>query len=560
MQRIVWVLVAAAWLAGCNSVLTRPDAGAVSAHGSNPAPAAAVTAPAGNQPEASASSAQQPLDKGAPHVTLTPESTPPEAAPAPPKDLWAQLRRGFQLHDYAHARVDQQLQWYASHTEYMQRVMTRAEPFLYMILNEVEKRHMPTEIALLPVVESAFQPFAYSHGRAAGIWQFIPSTGRLYGLKQNWWYDGRRDVVASTKAALDYLQKLHDQFNGDWLLALAAYNSGEGTVQRAIERNQRKHLPTDFWSLDLPRETQGYAPRLLAVAMVIGHPRKYGLNLQSVPNQAQLAHVKVGSQIDMALAAQMAGISVEEMYKLNPGFNRWATAPKGPHILLVPIEKRQRFEEKLAALPASERIQWKRHKIVRGDSLNLIARRYHTTPEMLKRVNHLRGSTIVAGQHLIIPIARRAFSHYELTALQRRKALLKVGAANNKTIHVVRSGDTFWELSRRYGVSVRKIARWNGMAPRDHLVPGRKLVIHGVAKAQKVSYTLPTGRGLPLAAMLRPIRYTVRHGDSLAVIARRFNVTIHQLCKWNRVDKDDYLQPGQRLTLYVDVTRQADSS
>jgi membrane-bound lytic murein transglycosylase D len=584
MRFSVIVVLTVVGLTGCNALQTRPDhvstASATAAAPASPAPAAAAGAQAASpdadagQPGPSAAPAPQtaaasngqstaPVTSATPDLASAapaPRAEPPQpAAPPPPRTIWQRLRRGFRLPDYDNPRVRTQLQWYASHQEYLKRVMDRAEPFLYMIAQEVEKRRMPSEIALLPVVESAFQPFAYSHGRAAGIWQFIPSTGRLYGLKQNWWYDGRRDVVASTDAALDYLDKLDKQFNGDWLLALAAYNSGEGTVASAVARNRRKHIPTDFWYLSLPRETESYAPKLLAIAAIIKNPQKYGIHLKPIPNKPQVALVDVGSQIDLALAANMAGISIEEMYRLNPGFNRWATDPRGPYRLLVPIDKKERFEEKLASLPKHKRIEWKRHRIRSGESLIAIARHYHTTPAMLRRVNRLRGNRIVAGHHLIIPVARRAFASYELSALQRRKALRRA-RGGHKTIHVVRRGDTFWDLSRRYKVPVRKLAKWNGMSPKDYLKPGEKLVIWGRAHVQPAVYHPPARGSAPLAAMVRPIRYVVRTGDSLARIARRFSVSVAQLCKWNRLDAGNYLQPGQHLTLYVDVTAQADSS
>ncbi|MEJ2382242.1 MAG: transglycosylase SLT domain-containing protein [Gammaproteobacteria bacterium] len=340
-------------LTGCSVLQPHPNqvtpASATAAAPGNPPAAAAAgpqaASPAAPAPEAAGACIQAPGPAAAvAAAAIAPQAAPPQAAaPPPPQTVWQRLRRGFRLPDYDNPRVRTQLQWYANHQEYLKRVMDRAEPFLYMITQQVEKRGMPSEIALLPVVESAFQPFAYSHGRAAGIWQFIPSTGRLYGLKQNWWYDGRRDVVASTDAALDYLDKLDKQFNGDWLLALAAYNSGEGTVASAVARNRRRHIPTDFWSLRLPQETESYAPKLLAIAAIIKNPQKYGIQLKPIPNKPQVALVDVGSQIDLALAADMAGISIEEMYRLNPGFNRWATDPRGPYRLLVPVDKKERF-------------------------------------------------------------------------------------------------------------------------------------------------------------------------------------------------------------------------
>lgn len=511
-----------------------------------PATVAETEAPQAERPQGAAPQAEAPGSRAA-----------PEPPPAPPQDLWQRVRGGFALSDYDHPRVEIHRQWYVDHPDYIHRLTERAEPFLHMIVGEVERRGMPTEIALLPVVESAFQPFAYSHGRAAGIWQFIPGTGRRYGLKQNWWYDGRRDVAASTRAALDYLEDLHAEFNGDWLLALAAYNSGEGTVHRAIRRNRRKGMPTDFWYLDLPRETEGYPPKLLAISAIVADPAKYSIQLRSIENAPQVAEVDAGAQIDLARVAELADMELEQVYRLNPGFNRWATPPNGPHNLLVPLEKKGRLEKRLAALSDTQRVRWERHKIRRGDSLIRIARRYRTTVGMLRKVNRLRGSRIVAGKHLLIPVATRSLSAYTLSAEQRRKALQeRERDGRSKLVHTVRRGDTLWELARRYRVSVRKLAKWNGMATRDFLKPGQKLVIWVRADRKPADLTR-LHRAIPVDSVIRPLRYIVRRGDSLARIARRFRVTVNQLRKWNSLPSRGYLQPGQRLTLYVDVTRQA---
>ena len=253
-----------------------------------------------------------------------------------PTDLWEAMRRNFGLPGRNDARVRAQRDWYARHPEYMRRVSQRAGRYAAHILQEVEQRDMPAEIALLPIVESAYDPFAYSHGRAAGLWQFIPATGKRYGLKQDWWYDGRRDLVESTRAALDYLEYLHKRFHGDWLLALAAYNSGEGTVIRAIRRNRRKGKPVSFWDLDLPRETRAYVPKLIALKQLVNSPEKYGVKLEQVDIEPPFEMIDTGGQIDLAIAADLAGIDLDELYRFNPGFNQWATPPKGPHRLLIP--------------------------------------------------------------------------------------------------------------------------------------------------------------------------------------------------------------------------------
>ena len=470
----------------------------------------------------------------------------------PPEDLWDRLREGFHLQGHNHPGIRSYLNWYARNQAYLDRVVERARPFLYDIVQEVERRGMPGEIALLPVVESAFQPFAYSAGRAAGIWQFIPATGRHYGLKQNWWYDGRRDVRAATRAALDYLQHLNTLFDGDWLLALAAYNSGEGRVQRAIRANRKKGKPTDFWSLNLPKETRGYVPKLLAISTLVEAPELYGVRLISIPNRTQLANVNIGSQIDLALAAELADLSIEEIYRLNPAYNRWATAPDGPHHLLLPIDKAEAFRDNLAELGTRGRVRWERHRIKPGENLGSIARRYQTSVALLQEVNQIRGQWIRAGDSLMIPVATKNLSHY-LSEDRRKQTIQNTQRRGNKIKHTVRPGDTWWDLSRKHGVTTNKLARWNGMSPRDPLFPGQRLVIwSNSSKVTKTNFTASLN-----GARHQKIHYRVRKGDSLARIAQRFSVTVAKLRRWNALPKGKYLQPGQRLTLYVDITRQS---
>ncbi len=536
-MRILGLIAGILLLNGCNTVGLRTDpvTHTVPAMSASPPPAMTTAA----------------LAAGV-HV---PADARPVGNLARPPTIWQRIRAGFRLPDRDHPRIRNDLRWYARHPEYIERVMQRAEPFLHLIVEEIRRRGMPTEIALLPAVESAFQPFAYSHGRAAGIWQFIPSTGRRFGLRQNWWYDGRRDVIASTHAALDLLQRLHKRFKGDWLLALAAYNSGAGTVARAIRFNRRLGRKTDFWHLYLPRETRGYVPKLLALSNIVATPEKYGIRLRPIIDAPYLAKVRTGSQIDLALAAELAGLDIREIYRLNPGFNRWATDPAGPHYLLLPVTHAKRFRERFARLPASRRLKWKRHRIRPGESLIAIARRYRTSVALIRRINRIRGHAIRAGRHLIIPVARKNLRHYSLAAEQRLRRLQRSGKGY-RHVHTVRPGDNLWNLSRTYRVSVRRLAKWNGMAPRDHLRPGQKLVIWRKRPARPGHAAL-LGRN-PLAQRRQAIYYTVRRGDSLARIASRFRVTIRQLKRWNRI-RGRYLQPGQRLTVYVDVTRQSGS-
>lgn len=475
-------------------------------------------------------------------------------------DLWDRIRKGYDLPHRDHPQTHAEIQWYAKHQEYIDRTVTRAKPYLHYITKEAEKRGMPTEIVLLPIIESAFQPFAYSHGRAAGIWQFIPATARHYGLKQNWWYDGRRDIIASTNAALDYLESLHKNFDGEWLLALAAYNSGQGTVASAVRYNKHRGKPTDFWSLKLPRETRAYVPKLLAISAIVADPEKYHVKLESIPDEPYLVEVDVGSQIDLALAAELAGITLNDLYRLNPGFNRWATDPDGPYNLVLPISKAERFRHNLAELPVSKRIKWTRYQIREGETLSHIALRYRTTITLLRDVNKLHSNIIKAGDNLIIPVAAKQIDDYALTKGQRIEAIQNARKEGLKVTYVVREGDSFWEIARKYDVSVRELAAWNGLAPHDYIRPGQKLVIWWSDKRTTLANIGHiTQVGLSHDTITQRIKYTVRKGDSLSRISQRFNVSITKLRKWNSLPKGKYLQPGQKLTLYVDVTRQTEN-
>lgn len=471
-----------------------------------------------------------------------------QPAVEPVTDVWQRIREGFQLSDHQqlHPETEQRLQWFISHPDYVNRVVERARPYLYYIVEQIEARDMPLEIALLPVVESGFKPYAYSHGRASGLWQFIPGTGKLYGLKQDWWYDGRRDVIQSTRAALDYLEKLHNDF-GDWQLALAAYNCGEGTVGRAIKRNQALGKKTDFWSLKLPKETSAYVPKLMAVSHMVKYSEQYDISLSPIDNQPYLAIVDVNSQIDLSLAAKLADISSDDMYMLNPGFNRWATAPDGPHQLVVPLEKSAQFKQALADLPKSQRVQWARHKIKSGESLGVIARHYKTSIGVIKEANNLHGNTIRAGQHLLIPVASGKQQDYALTESQRMAALTSAPKkTDKKTVHTVSNGDTWWDIARKHGINVNTLAKWNGKAPGDILRPGQQLVIW-----TQQADTSKMGK-------VKTVYYTIRNGDSLWSIARKFNVSVPEVREWNELTERTLIQPGQNLTLYVDVTQQYD--
>lgn len=462
-------------------------------------------------------------------------------------DVWARLQKdlSFDL-SINNKAVRIQRNWYASHPDYFLRVSKRAQRYLFHVAEAIEAKGMPAELALLPIVESAYDPFAYSHGRASGMWQFIPATGKRFGLHQDWWYDGRRDVVKSTDAALKYLTYLHKRFDGDWLLALAAYNSGEGNVNKAIRKNRKNGKATDFWSLQLPKETEDYVPKMIALAQILKQPEKYGVEFPAIPNQPYFETVDVGSQIDMAQAADMAEISLDEMYLLNPGFNQWATRPDGPHQLNVPAEKANAFRVNLASLPPEKRINWVRYKIQSGDSISVIAARYKTTAKVLREVNGMNSDKIRAGKVLFVPVASKGAEQYVLTATERLKSKQnRNSSASIKKIHITKPGDSFWEIARKYGVGTRDVARWNNLGTTDTLRIGQKLVIWS-----KSGKTDNNDR-----QVIRRVSYKVRSGDSLARIAQKFNVGISDIEAWNGISRKKYLQPGQSLKLYVDITQ-----
>ncbi|MEM7026640.1 MAG: LysM peptidoglycan-binding domain-containing protein [Pseudomonadota bacterium] len=461
----------------------------------------------------------------------------------PKQDVWLVIRDDLELDTHVdHVWVKSKLNWFAKNQEYMDRVSDRAHPYLYHIVSRLKERNMPLDLALLPIVESAYQPFAYSHAHASGIWQFISATGKRYGLKQNWWYDGRRDIVAATEAALDYLEMLHGRFNGNWLHALAAYNSGEGNVERAIRRNKRAKKPTDFWHLRLPRETRGYVPSLLAVAELLKNSSKYNILFKRIPNTPYFDQIDVGSQIDLATVAELSGLSMEEVYTLNPGFNRWATDPDGPHRILVPIERSSAFKQKLATIPSANRVQWTRHTIKEGESLGVIARKYKTSISAIKSANKLRSNLIRAGHSLLIPKSKLDDKAYTLSADARKFRGLKKTGDGTRYVYTVRRGDNLWDIGRHYGVSVKQMTQWNGISRKSILRPGQKLVVwveddeaneNNIVKVANQSTDMDS--------------YTVKSGDSLWLIARRFDIHVKDLVKWNNLNKKKPLQPGQTL-------------
>ena len=491
-----------------------------------------------NPPQKIDSVIEQPLATIEPHNDVTTDIEQTQTT----IDVWDRLRLGLNMPVPDKKLVNQYRRWYLKNQSHILRVTERAHPYMYMIVDELEKRNLPLELGLLPFVESSFDPFAYSHGAASGLWQFTSPMAKHFGLKIDWWYDGRRDVYASTIAALDFLEYLYKKTNHNWLYAMAAYNTGEGRVLRAVRNNKRRGKNTDFWSLDLPTETERYVPQLLALADIIKNSEKYGIKLAAIPNEPQITVVKVDHQMDLAVAAEYAGLSTQEFHQYNPGYNRWATGPKGPHSFVLPLKNADDFEIALNETYPEDHMRWQRYKIKRGDNIGVIAKRFNTTPSVIKSVNRIHGNTIIAGKHLLIPVATKDLSHYTLTAKARLERKQNIKRGDYKVNHNVKSGESLWTIARKYNVKTAQLARWNNMAPKDPLRTGKKLVVWQKGTSSKSK------------GVIRNINYKVRNGDSLARIANKFNVTINDLLKWNQLDAKEYLQPGQMLSLYVDVT------
>jgi len=411
-----------------------------------------------------------PVEPAAP--AAEPLSAAPEVTPvpplAPPADLWERIRRELTWQDLENQQILRQRNRYLAQHDYLHVIADRASLYLYYIVEEVERRGLPMEIALLPMVESTLDPFAISPARAAGLWQIMPATGRHLGLQQDWWYDGRRDLRESTRVALDYLEHLHREFDGDWLLALAAYNSGKSRVRRARNSNARKGLGTDYWSLKLPRETRYYVPKLIALAQIIDHPEAFDAKIPTVANAPAFEIGETGGQIELARAADLAGVEMMQLRMLNAGQLRWATAPDRTPELLLPPGTADRFAEGIAGLTDSDRVRWQYYEIKRGDNLIRIARKFDTEVGLLREVNGIRGSMIHAGDKLMIP---QGSAWSESLAMADDEPARATG-------YRVRRGDSLYRIADKFNVSVNDIVNWNALDPGKYLQPGQKLTLY----------------------------------------------------------------------------------
>ncbi|HEX7053534.1 MAG TPA: transglycosylase SLT domain-containing protein [Burkholderiales bacterium] len=485
--RLFAAACAAALLHACalQPPAAEPAAPAAAAPAAEPAPPAAEPVPEPEPVAAAAPKGETPppaaAEKAAAIVPPAPPLPPPiDVAKLPPfdgerevvssmpvvrvddtrpgvDDVWERIRKGFAMPDLKNRYVERQTRYYLSHPDYLQRVFERSRLYLYHIVREIERRGLPTELALLPMVESAFNPMAYSRAHATGLWQFIPGTGRRFELDQNWWYDERRDIVASTSAALDYLTKLHEMY-GDWHLALASYNWGENAVARAIARNKRLKKPTDYSHLRMPRETRYYVPKLQALKNIIRDPERYHVKLEPIPNEPYFVTLVETPDMDLMLAAELAEMPIEEFVALNPGFKRPFMRSSAERRLVLPAEKVQVFYDNLEKYNGESLVSWKVYHPKRGETFGKLAKKFGVTINELKKVNGVSRRSWRVPKVLVVPTRAEAREAVKLPVMYRPPIPVR---GTLGLVHKVRRGDTLWSIARRYHVSVADLKRWN---------------------------------------------------------------------------------------------------
>jgi membrane-bound lytic murein transglycosylase D len=393
---------------------------------------------------------------------------------AEPADIWERIRNGFAMPDLDSPLVLEKQAYYLNRPEYVKRMIERSRPYLYFIIAELEKRGMPTELALLPIVESAYNPMALSRSHASGMWQFVPSTGKRYDLKQNWWYDDRRDVIASTSAALDYLKSIYEM-NGDWYLALASYNWGENAVARAIAKNQAKGLPTDYLSLTMPSETRYYVPKLQAIKNLIANPALFGVELPQIPNRPYFTTVETSQDIDVRLAAKLAEIPLDQFLALNPANNRPVISSQAKSLIVLPTEKLEVFNANLEARQSDEKplSSWRTVSLKPGDKIEKIAASHGLSLAKLKAINGLKPKAkFKTGQIVLVPVAGTSAVYEPLPVIIPAVA----SAPAPRGPYVVKKGDTLASIASRFDVSVDDLRRWNKSA-QGRVQPGIKLYV-----------------------------------------------------------------------------------
>jgi membrane-bound lytic murein transglycosylase D len=434
---------------------------------SPPSPAVEAPAPKVEAPKPPPVVAKPEPVKPAPPVVLAQPKPPADAG-----DLWQRIRDGFAIADLGGKLVKQKTAQYAASPEYLQRIIGRSKLYLYHIVEEVEKRGLPTELALLPMIESAFNPMAYSRAHASGLWQFIPGTGRRFELEQNTWYDGRRDIVDSTNAALDYLTKLYEM-HGDWHLALASYNWGEGAVRRAVARNKAARKKTDYASLRMPKETRHYIPKLQALENIIADPQAYGVDLDAIPDQPYFTVITDAPDIDVHLAARLADMTVADFIALNPGFSRPLIRASASRRIILPSDKVAAFYDNLDSLDEGALVSWEVYVPKQGEKLDAIAKRFDISVAELRRVNGIPAKSTRMPKELVVPKNGEAKATLAELPLMYAPPIPQYGAA--RAVHTVKKGDTLSSIAAKYRVSVARLKAGNQLG--RHLQIGQKIYI-----------------------------------------------------------------------------------
>jgi membrane-bound lytic murein transglycosylase D len=457
----------------------------------------------------------------------------PDAKLAKYDNLWQRIADQMTLTVPDNDDIESQKRFFIRNQKLLKIASDNAEPFLYHIVTELERRNMPLELALLPIVESTYNPKAGSFSGVLGIWQFSAGTGRNFGLKQNAWYDGRRDVIESSRAAMDYLQYLYSNVDQDWLSAVAAFNAGEGRVFKAIERNRYRGKPTDFWSLNLPKQNTSYIPKLLALAELLKNSKKYAIPMPQLANQPQTKVIQINRGLDLNKAADLLNLSVTELRRLNPGFKS-TTVPSASYQLVVPFDSAEDIDQQLAALPkvkVTPVASTGRYKVKSGDSLSKIAAQHKTSVKAIQQANQLSNSQLKIGQQLIIPGLAQSAEAQAVTGSGKK-------TTSGAQTYTVKSGDSVWEISQKLKVSSEQLQKWNKLNAKTRLKPGQTLTYYTTSEPKSSS----DGKSMT---------YKVKAGDSLASIAQRFKVKVADIVKWNNIKANKYLQPGQELTLYL---------
>jgi len=443
-------------------------------------------------------------------------------------DIWERIRLELSItipDDQIAATSLYRERLYSNQTA-VNRISKSGQRYLFHTLTRAQELGLPVELALLPFVESEFDPYAKSVDGATGIWQFMPATGKEWGLKSNWWYDGKKDVLASTEAALQFLTYLNEKFDGDWLLAMAAYNTGPTRVNRAIRKNKREDKPITFWDLNLPKETTAYVPKLLVLCELIKDPKAFDVNLPSIANRPYFERVKIPGQLDLMQAADLAGLKPETIYELNPGFNQWATDPSGPHYLLLPIGVSDRFMTQLESLDQNDLVRWDRYKIRRGDNLNKIASRYKIEVAVLMEINGLASDLIFAGKEIMVP-----------------RGSAWAGKQNpREQVYIVVGGDSLWNISKKFKVSIEDVVLWNDLDIEVPLQIDQEIKIF--SRYERIRQELPSRD-------LRTMLYPVKSGDTISRIASKFEITSKDIQEWNEIEDVSKIFPGQVLKLLL---------